>query len=309
MKPQERPHGLYVLTFLIELLITAGARALVYGILFYVPLMLAAGIMILFDENALLQLCGGLLSFLLSVLGLAVVFGPLIMSVLAYVGSGAGHTMTRFALGAREMSRREADMVNEALQAIVEAAGSTPVTGFADKLVIDSPLEYMYLIGTTLYVSSASVRSRHLRALLAHEVGHSQNGDGATVLALRRFVFPLFYVFIANVRDFSTSRPTGASADKSQRPKPADIFYSMVNTVIFLVFSWFGGGVGVWLLSWPWASYFRERDYLADQFVAACGMTDELVAFLEENRFYDTSVPYMLGWQPANELRIDRLMG
>ena len=68
-----------------------------------------------------------------------------------------------------------------------------------------------------------------------------------------------------------------------------------------------GGGVGTWLLSWSWANYFRERDYLADNFVVACNLKDELIAYLEENRFYDTSVPFMLNWQPANEQRIDKL--
>lgn len=52
---------------------------------------------------------------------------------------------------------------------------------------------------------------------------------------------------------------------------------------------------------------FRERDYLADKFVVACKLKDEQIAYLEENRFYDTSVPFMLNWQPANEQRIDKL--
>ena len=81
----------------------------------------------------------------------------------------------------------------------------------------------------------------------------------------------------------------------------------MVNGLIFFVLSLAGGGVGAWLLSWSWASYFRERDYLADNFVVACNLKDELTAYLEENRFYDTSVPFMLNWQPANEQRIDKL--
>ncbi|MCO5194712.1 MAG: hypothetical protein M9930_15710, partial [Anaerolineae bacterium] len=57
-----------------------------------------------------------------------------------------------------------------------------------------------------------------------------------------------------------------------------------------------------------WARYFRERDYFADQFVVRCELKDELLEYLEEKRFYDTSVPYMLGWRPANEQRIDKLI-
>jgi hypothetical protein len=166
-------------------------------------------------------------------------------------------------------------------------------------------MEFMYLIGTTLYASSGSFGSKYFQSLLAHELGHNQNSDGATILALRRFVFPVSYLFIRNVRDFSTGRLTAAREGGS--PSPTDVFYSMVNGLIFFVLSLAGGGVGAWLLSWSWASYFRERDYLADKFVVACDLKDELLAYLEENRFYDTSIPFMLNWQPANEQRIDKL--
>lgn len=81
----------------------------------------------------------------------------------------------------------------------------------------------------------------------------------------------------------------------------------MVNNLLFFLFSFAGGGLGVWVTSPLWARYFRERDYLADQFVVSCELKDELLEYLEEKRFYDTSVPYMLGWRPANEQRIDKL--
>ena len=81
----------------------------------------------------------------------------------------------------------------------------------------------------------------------------------------------------------------------------------MVNQLIFFLFSITGGGLGVWLTSWLWAKHFREPDYLADGFVVQRKLKAQLVEYLEEKRFYDTSVPYMLGWQPANEQRVERL--
>jgi len=56
-----------------------------------------------------------------------------------------------------------------------------------------------------------------------------------------------------------------------------------------------------------WSAYFRERDYAADQFVAKYDMKDEMMSYLERNCFYDTSVPFMRNWRPANEQRIDAL--
>jgi hypothetical protein len=166
-------------------------------------------------------------------------------------------------------------------------------------------MEFMYLVGTTMYFSSGSFGGKYFQSMLAHELGHNQNNDGAAILALRRLVFPVSYLFVRNVRDFSTGRLTATREGGS--PSPSDVFYSMVNGLIFFVLSLGGGGIGTWLLSWSWASYFRERDYLADNFVVACNLKDELTAYLEENRFYDTSVPFMLNWQPANEQRIDKL--
>ena len=171
---------------------------------------------------------------------------------------------------------------------------------------VDSPIETAYTIGTTLYLSSGAIDSQYLNVFLAHELGHLNNGDGGVVLALRRLVFPLFYMFMGTVRDFSTGRSSPGSRQQIQ--SQSDIFYSMVNGIIFLILATIGGGLGVWLNSWAWASYFRDRDYLADQFVVQAGLKEVLVEWLEQKKFYDTSVPYMLGWHPANELRIDRIV-
>ncbi len=320
MNSQTKPNRLYILTLLIEFFVSSMARLTLYILLTIIPLILmVAGMMLL--ENGMLKFLATILFYLVMILGLVISFGPLVLSILAYAEYGGGHTLTRLALGAREPSRRELQQIQEVQRRIIDASGRRRINGFSGTYIIDSPTEMIYLIGRTLYLSSGSLRSRHFQQMLAHELGHNQQGDGAMILALRRLVLPIFYVFVGKVRDFSTARP--ASRERIlERPEvdiripdmksldsdPAATFYSMVNSLIFFLFSFVGGGLGVWLTSGLWARYFRERDYLADRFVIESRMKDELVDYLEIGKFYDTSVPYMLGWQPANEQRIDKIL-
>jgi len=308
--PQEgNSTKLYILTLIIEFFTSVWLRGALYALIITVPIAASFGFLIL-NDNGLVRFLVLILALILSFSVLVVAFGPLVASVVAYLRYGGGNTATRFSLGAREPSTREMEQITTAQSTILSAAtgnGVTSVKGLSGLFVIDSPMEFMYLVGTTLYLSSGSFGSKYFQSLLAHELGHNQSNDGATILALRRLVFPVSYLFVRNVRDFSTGRLTATREGGSA--SPSDVFYSMVNGLIFFVLSLVGGGVGAWLLSWSWASYFRERDYLADKFVVACNLKDELIAYLEENRFYDTSVPFMLNWQPANEQRIDKLQG
>lgn len=238
------------------------------------------------------------------IIGFFIGFYGVFTSIKSYLGYGGGGTLTRFVLGAREPSTREKESIHVALKQIIDD-GPDNTTGFSDIFIIDSPFDQVNLIGTTLYISSGAVQSENLLILLAHEIGHLNQGDGALILALRRLVFPLFQIFIGGIRDFSTN-----STNKKSIPKDfnaIEIYYFLINKIIFLWLATLGGGLGVWLLGLPWADYFRSRDYEADKFVARLGWGDQLIEYLEQGKFYDTSVPYMLGWRPANELRIDRL--
>ena len=113
-----------------------------------------------------------------------------------------GHTLTRFALGAREPSQRERTQIVAVLKQVTKAAGKMKLAGFSGMYIVDSPLEYVYLIGTTLYLSSSAIGSRHFQAMLAHEMGHLQHGDGATILALRRLIFPSLLHFHCQCKGF-----------------------------------------------------------------------------------------------------------
>ena len=218
--------------------------------------------------------------------------------------AGGGY-LTRFVLGARAMSTRERDTIYAALEEIAERAQRS-VKGFSAIYILDTPFDQVNLIGTTLYISSGAVQSEALRVLLAHEIGHLDNDDGRIVLALRRMVFLPFQMFLGSVRRYSTN---AANPKLELREFDAiEVFYYLMNKLLFFFCALWGGGLGVWLMSWHWAQYFRETDYKADEFVASLGYTDQLIEYLEQGKFYDTAVPYMAAWRPANELRIDRLL-
>ncbi len=253
--PQEgKSTRLYILTLLIEFFTSVWLRGLLFALIIMVPLAVSFGILIV-NDNGLIRFLVLLLALVLSLSVFVVAFGPLVASIVAYLRYGGGNTATRFSLGAREPSKREMDQLTEAQSAILSAAtgnGVTSVKGLSAVFVVDSPMEFMYLVGTTLYLSSGSFGSKYFQSMLAHELGHNQNNDGATILALRRLVFPVSYLFIRNVRDFSTGRLTATREGGS--PSPSDVFYSMVNGLIFFVLSLVGCVVCTWLLSGSGAS-------------------------------------------------------
>ena len=232
-------------------------------------------------------------------------YSNIFVSLAAYLGLGGGSTLTRFVLGAREPSRREEAKLYELFGQIAERV-DFPVGSFSQLYILDAPFTYSYVVGTTLYISSGAVNERHLQALIAHELGHLHYGDGGPILALRRLVFPPFQFFVGSVRDFSSARPPYRPEAKDFDAK--EIFFSLLTKILFFVLAFLGGGIGVWVMSWSWASYFRKCDYVADAFAVRLGFKDQLIEYLEETKFYDTSIPYMLGWRPANELRIDRVI-
>jgi hypothetical protein len=243
-------------------------------------------------------------------------FGMMLVSLLSFWGLRSGASFTRFVLGAREMSTREKDVYLGAIKEVARRV-KEPLKGFTGPYVVDSgPLGQIYTIGSTLYLSGASLRSDNLPLFLAHEVGLQQRGVGGVVHALRSLVFPLFYLFVGRVRNWSTgagSAPPEGSLEAvvqeaSSGLSATDTFYSIVNALMFFNMALFGGGLGVWLTSPLWAKYFREEAYKADEFVVLLGWRAELLEHLEQGIFYDTSVPYMMAWQPANELRIDRIL-
>src|SRR5690606_17458948 len=105
--------------------------------------------------------------------------------------------------------------------------------------VIDSLLPNAYSIGTTLYLTSGSIRTsdgnpdEFLGALIAHEIGHLENGDSSTLKALRNFVLP-FIQHLLSERPRKITRGTvstegGQDVDDNQK-----LFYAIAARLLVM---------------------------------------------------------------------------
>ncbi len=253
---------LYMVTLMIELFITATTRFTVYFILTLIPQLALLGLVWTYSSNERLVNTSITIYGLIYIIGLIVAYAPIVLSLVTFLGGGSGHTFTRMALGARHPSTREKKKIFAVIAQIQKSVGKRKLQGFARIYIVDSQAEHLYLIGNTLYISSTAVGSDYLRAQLAHELGHHQNSDGLMILGLRRFVMPLMYIFVSPVRDYSTSRPNVVQnpAERPNAPefqivipnmvddKEAEIFFAIINKVLFFAMSFAGGGLGVWLI-------------------------------------------------------------
>lgn len=228
---------------------------------------------------------------------------PLVMSVLTFSVLPGGFLVTRFALGARELSRREQLALDGALHDIRSYdPGRIPApTRF---FVIDQPSPNAFLIGTTLYLHRELLHnSPHLAAVVAHELGHLQLDDGRLTLALRRLVIAPLYLLSRTIGQLAPGTISLASVGKN----PSGCLIGGLIWLLSLLLSIAGGGFGLWLLNPLWVRYWRQREYLADGLAASWGQGPALREFLEEHQFFDVSTPYFMNDHPATELRIDRL--
>jgi Zn-dependent protease with chaperone function len=226
-------------------------------------------------------------------------FAPIAISAAtAFFLRGGGFTAHWYAIGAREPSKREKEIILVALTELATAAPQGTI-GPSKTFVIDDEALNAYIVGSTLYLTRGLVHSPHLLSVAAHELGHLNSSDGQLTLALRQLVLPPL---------LTVSRVTGQAARAMSRMKSGTIsdtglILGCLSPIIFLA----GGGIGYRLLSPLWAKYWREREYAADLFAAQCGQAAGLVAFLRQHQFFDVAVPYYRTEHPYSELRIERL--
>lgn len=305
--PLERWRGrLYGTTLLLEL---PGA-VIRFGVTYFFALLLLLPIAFVFGESLLratvlgtrrpiifdLVLWGGL------IIAAIVALWPFAASLLASERAG-GFLFTRFMLGARDPSRREREAVVAAFAHIEENADGEIVSP-TEWFVVDENMPNAYTIGTTLYLSRELIRSPHLAAVLAHEFGHVNNGDGQMTLALRRLVLPPVYLLSQASSQVAPGNVTVIVTDNTMSA------YLQIAGVWLLSFllSMAGGGFGLWLLNPLWVWFWRQREYEADLFAARCGFARELIEHLEQHQYFDVATPYFLSSHPYTELRIDRLL-
>lgn len=231
-------------------------------------------------------------------LALIVGYGPLIWSVLNVAGLPGGGFATRRQLGARILSQRERDALNQAL-AQLPPATSAPKWVYA----LDVPVPSAFVVGQTLYLAHNLFASPYLAAIVGHELGHLNSSDGRFVLGLNRLVVPLFRAFSYGLAgEMSSTDPLVARHARKQA--------GCIRSLLILLLSFMGGGVGIWAMTPLWVRYWRAREYDADRYAAQLGQADVLAEFLElYAQPFDMAIPYFHGMvHPYTELRIDRLL-
>ena len=229
--------------------------------------------------------------------------GPMLWSLLTLRLLPGGFTFTRFALGARQPSRREREAVVAALTQIASNAPKGTI-GPTKWFVLDQPLLNAYVVGTTLYLTRELIKSPYLAPLIAHELGHINSTDGRLTLALRRLVIPPLYLLSNSIGQVA---PGAVMVSALTRNQTGCLIGGVIWFCSFLL-AVAGGGFGLWLLNPLWVWYWRQREYAADEFAAKCGVAPGLVEYLERHQFFDVATPYFMAEHPYTELRIDRLL-
>ena len=136
-----------------------------------------------------------------------------------------------------------------------------------------------FTIGNSIFSTAQTLESPHLGALFAHEIGHIQHEDGTVMLALRT-LFQLNLLHqdrLVNPLEFSTGTLIGESVNREELMEfvdPAGIIKDMKTSLLILgVWNLFAAsGFGVRVHMKAWSDYFREQDYLADDFAVKCGL-------------------------------------
>jgi Zn-dependent protease with chaperone function len=227
-------------------------------------------------------------------------------SLIAIATPRGGGWWWRQNLGGRAASEREQLAYRDAL-ALLQDHATEPVERPASWFVIDSPQPDAAVSGDTLMLSRGLLESEYLPAVLAHELGHLVTSDGRLTAALNRFVVH--------------PPPTTTDTEREPREKvvmlTSDRFLLTITGIGLLLWllrrlvGFARGGLGLRLTAPFWGSYWREREYIADQHAAMLGQADELADFLEIHALHhDHPVPFI--WlsehtHPPTELRIDRL--
>lgn len=226
-------------------------------------------------------------------------------ALIALITPLGGAWWWRANLGGREPSERERLAYLEAI-GLLQARALAPLRLPKLWFVLDEPQPDAAVCGDALMLSRGLLESEYLPAVLAHELGHLSSSDGKLTAAINRLLV----------------NPLPRPSARRRREQPVVFLGTdrlLLTVTLFGAGLWLGralvrcarGGFGLRLTAPFWGSYWREREYLADQFAATLGQADELADFLEVHALmHDHPVPLI--WltdhtHPPTELRIDRL--
>ncbi len=209
-------------------------------------------------------------------------------------------------LGGREPSERERIAYRDAVELLL-AHATGPVRLPSLWFVVDIPQPDAAVCGETLMLSRGVLESDFLPAVLAHELGHLNTSDGKLTAAINRLI----------INPLPLRRQPKQPRDMPPMIIPANqvlLGITFIGALIWLLrraVRFAKGGLALTILAPFWGSYWREREYIADEYAAALGQADELADFLEVHALiHDHPVPLI--WltehtHPPTELRVDKL--
>ena len=153
------------------------------------------------------------------------------------------------------------------------------------------------VLGDVIIINRTLLDSDYLAAVIAHELGHVNSMDVRVSCAANR---------LASLARVTEPWRTGTTeADRSGEKLGCLWGFAM------LIVRACSGGLQTRMMAPAWASWWRLREYAADDYAARLGQAAELARFLDENvLLYD--VPIRFVWMtteshPPTALRIERL--
>jgi Zn-dependent protease with chaperone function len=209
-------------------------------------------------------------------------------------------------MGGRQPSEREQAAYHDAVQ-LLQANTSVPLRLPSLWFVLDEPQPDAAVCGNTLMLSRGLLESEYLPAVLAHELGHLATSDGKLTAAINRLIIdPL-----PKTREQQPKQQHELILVGGERFLLTVTLFGAVLWGLRRIVSFAKGGFGLRITSPFWGSYWREREYTADQYATTLGQAEELADFLEIHALvHDHPVPFI--WltehtHPPTELRIDQL--
>jgi Zn-dependent protease with chaperone function len=288
--PSFRALALYVVTLALE-----------------VPVMLARMLVILATSTLVLLLTGHSTRIGWTLAELCIL--PTLWAVFALFTPFGGGWWWKQNLGGREPSQRERGVYEDAIE-LLQAHTDHPLPLPGRWFVIDTPQPDAAVCGNALMLSRGLLETDHVPAVLAHELGHLATPDGKLTAALNRLV--IHPPPTTSEEDQQDQQQTiGATVIASDRVILTILGIRALLWIVRNTIRLAKGGLGLWLTANIWASYWRTREYQADQYAAILGQADELADFLEIHALiHDQPVPFL--WltehtHPPTELRIDKL--
>ncbi len=226
-------------------------------------------------------------------------------AILALLTPFGGGWWWRANMGGRPPSERERAAYQDAIQ-LLQAYAAEPLWLPRLWFVTDEPQPDAAVCGDTLMLSRGLLENEQLPAVLAHELGHLASSDGKLTAAINRLIINPLPKTRERLR-----RERELVVVGSERLLLTTTLVGAAIWVIRFVVRFARGGLGLRFLAPAWGSYWREREYAADEYAAGLGQADELADFLEiHGLIHDHPIPFI--WltehtHPPTELRIDEL--